>query len=335
LCDGIGGVLWEGALVISYLLEKIELDCHSHVLELGAGAGLTGLMSAVCGSKVTLTDRRCDLAEENILLLKEQYLHEKINLNVSSYELSWGQGDESKLLDLCGPVDVIIGAEIVCLRKQQENLMNTIRLLAGPDTIVLLSYDDIPMPSGGSSDSSNNNEANMADESDKVIVSKYEEEMNKRMQIAGFLRAVICTATVDWQTESNIKEKNIPSIEEVTKIDRQKSESISTKSYAVIHDNTRSHYNDLSKVSIPNLCHVEEINDNYGANPKISSSSSLTHHIHHVTAYYRQSATRVCSRCHMHFFPNLNKKPTCLHHPGYYVCRYHPGKRNCDVLIIQ
>ncbi|KAJ1423342.1 hypothetical protein B484DRAFT_106436 [Ochromonadaceae sp. CCMP2298] len=64
LVDGIGGVSWDGALVLSKVLE--QLTPAGHLVELGCGAGLAGIVASRLGFRATLTDRYADLAALNI-----------------------------------------------------------------------------------------------------------------------------------------------------------------------------------------------------------------------------------------------------------------------------
>lgn len=140
--------------------------------------GLCGLTSAAildgnCKSAaVSLTDRHVDLCQQN--MLNTCYSHD---INVSCFELLWGfrnsggsiifipnliishllkfisesntaskEGAVSKILSSRGPADVLVGAEIACLRLQQDALLETVQLLAHPTSVVFLTFDDKPPP---------------------------------------------------------------------------------------------------------------------------------------------------------------------------------------------
>jgi len=85
-----GDSLWHGAIeLVKYLLQHPELVRHRHVLELGAGTGLVGIVAAALGAKsVTITDLECQqsLIQQNIDLNKELWtsspsLYENSNKN--------------------------------------------------------------------------------------------------------------------------------------------------------------------------------------------------------------------------------------------------------------
>lgn len=55
---------------------------------------------------------------------------------------------------------------------------------------------------------------------------------------------------------------------------------------------------------------------------------------HHITVFYRPTATNTCSRCHCQYLDILNSPTTslnCRYHPGYYVCRKHPGETRLSI----
>lgn len=172
--DGIGGITWDGSIILSRFIESLQLhfkrsnsDSKLKIIELGAGSGLVGIASAVslldysikdisgieeC-VEVILTDREVDLINENISIAQQQNVMSKNLLNVLSSEtLEWSDNLYTKLGDsvfnrLHTP-DIIFGAEIACLRKQQPLLVNTIQQLtvsnSDDNCIIVLSFDGIP-----------------------------------------------------------------------------------------------------------------------------------------------------------------------------------------------
>jgi 2-polyprenyl-3-methyl-5-hydroxy-6-metoxy-1,4-benzoquinol methylase len=51
---------------------------------------------------------------------------------------------------------------------------------------------------------------------------------------------------------------------------------------------------------------------------------------HHIIAYYRPTATKTCCRCHSQYLELINAQ-SCTFHPGYYVCRKHPGETRLSI----
>jgi Lysine methyltransferase len=104
-----------------------------HVLELGSGTGLAGLLCASLGARTTLTDRAdtVDLLRLNVqlnqpLLQKEQ---------VSVQELEWGKTDCSTL---AGHVDVLVAAECIYNLLYGDVLLSTMVCMCALLVLVLL-----------------------------------------------------------------------------------------------------------------------------------------------------------------------------------------------------
>ena len=146
MVDGIGGVLWDGTLVLNRFLECLllalwpENKAGLHVVELGCGAGLTSVLLSNLAEKcdgslklrITATDRHSDLAAAN---------NPRDDINV--FDLDWSDAKASdELVARQGQVDIIIGSEIVVLNKQQQHLASTIATLSSPHTLVFLTVDD-------------------------------------------------------------------------------------------------------------------------------------------------------------------------------------------------
>jgi predicted nicotinamide N-methyase len=369
MVDGIGGGVWEGAIIMSKLLEAIKVDTDHRLIELGCGAGLSGIVAALYGAKVLLTDRTVDLAEQNVAYSQLQFnpdrqllqedgdissgAHSSLDIHVQ--ELCWeANNSKSHFFGQMSTIDIIVGAEITCLRKQQQNLMKTIEMLSGPSTVVLLSFDDIPMILTETRNLNEDEKPSTPGKPRKLVelnpakvaaVSKYEKEMNQRMRLAGFHRAVVCTAKVEWHKEDAVDKNSVLSetpdtfndFELVHESNLREKTSNSKRVFATVDDITSKHYNDLESISFPQLQFGN------GSSLKIidtNSSSDASHHTHHITAYYRPSALSVCSRCHKKFLLVLNKGvkgsdlssgSACRHHGGYYVCRYHPAELRLSI----
>ncbi|XP_029942095.1 protein N-lysine methyltransferase METTL21A [Salarias fasciatus] len=131
---GVAAVVWDAAVVMCMYMElgKVELK-GKKVIELGAGTGLVGIVAAILGAQVTITDRlpALDLLSANV----------KSNLpadspgSASVSELSWGED-----LDRypAGGFDLILGADIVYLEDTFRLLLRTLDHLSSGRTAVLL-----------------------------------------------------------------------------------------------------------------------------------------------------------------------------------------------------
>jgi hypothetical protein len=100
--DGIGGIVWDGSLVMIKLLSELNMEKCS-LFELGCGTGLCGIYAATKNVQVILSDREIDLALENIEAMK-------LSDHVQCIELTWGRP-----LSLSQQIDIIIGCECTCL----------------------------------------------------------------------------------------------------------------------------------------------------------------------------------------------------------------------------
>lgn len=357
MVDGIGGGTWEGSILMSKLVEAVKVDSGHRIVELGCGAGLSGIVAAIRGSKTEISDRVVDLAAENIaycrnqLKTEPQALHDKDGMpsreetkfDICAYELAWGLDDQME--NRIDYPDLILGSEITCLRKQQPNLMRTIDMLAGPRTVVMLSFDDLPMPTSGKNEGDReNSDCTSSSKCAVNTVSLYEREFDDRMSAAGFNRTVVCTAAVDWVKESVAERKGSivstrssnegntvqfnmehPSSSCVTGTSRNiNTDTVNLKkSHALVHDITDQHYNNLDSVSFPCLLDTtRNKNGPYGQLPLCPDLCDeaahlfqhlcqpllvTSHHVHHITAYYRPTAVSTCTRCHKSYIIVLKR----------------------------
>lgn len=139
-------VVWDSALVLSYFLVKHRqefLSPNTRVLELGAGTGAVGLVTAALGAgKVTVTDlpRVIPLLEEAIALNN--------NLkNIEAKALTWGEWTENSFEDkeekneTC--YDLILVSDCIYYEASVEPLIQTLTKFCklNKNCRVLLSYE--------------------------------------------------------------------------------------------------------------------------------------------------------------------------------------------------
>jgi predicted nicotinamide N-methyase len=136
--DLTGQVLWPAATYLAqYLSDHSALLESTEVLEVGAGAGLTGLLCAQMGARVVLSDYHptvLSLLRKNAPLAKG---------SVSVVALDWSSAD--CLADLEGQeastaYSLIIGSDVVFWPAMIPFLFKTVRLLLRPDGRFVLGY---------------------------------------------------------------------------------------------------------------------------------------------------------------------------------------------------
>ncbi|XP_063040065.1 protein-lysine methyltransferase METTL21D [Engraulis encrasicolus] len=135
----VGHVVWDAAIVLAkYLETKAFLKSNGlaskHVLELGAGTGIVGLVAATLGAHVTLTD----LEDLQALLKKNINVNQSlISGSATAKVLKWGENAS----DFLPPPDMILMADCIYYEQSVGPLVDTLKTLAGPDTCVLCCYE--------------------------------------------------------------------------------------------------------------------------------------------------------------------------------------------------
>jgi hypothetical protein len=218
-------------------------------------------------------------------------------------------------------VDLIIGAEITCLRKQQTLLVNTIVDLceSNPHALVLLSFDGTPPPND----------------------CMYEKDMLAKMTEKGFRHQVVCVADCSWTVDNYKAESKTGETEFAGKESRatlrDRTSEFCNPSRALIsplQDKKQGGRNASSKSAADRAPRPPR--PSYGDESKGSHttcSTSTEHTTHHITLFYRPSAVGTCSRCQKEYLlhPSLQSASLCVHHPSYFVCRYHPAEIRCSI----
>ncbi|XP_019636276.1 PREDICTED: protein N-lysine methyltransferase METTL21A-like [Branchiostoma belcheri] len=130
---GVAAVVWDAAVVLGEYLESEVSLTDQTVIELGAGTGLTGMVAALQGAKVTITEREIALAS----------LRSNVETNIPPgttrhpvviQELTWGQN----LHHYPTSFHYVLGADIIYLKKTFQDLLKTLVHLSNCETVVLL-----------------------------------------------------------------------------------------------------------------------------------------------------------------------------------------------------
>ena len=182
MVDGIGGIVWEGSLVLCELLKQCDTSQIS-LVELGGGAGVCSIVGALLGMDALVTDREVDLATVNIRNCQKEHVLSD-NSDINALKFDWAEEPSPELLQHLSSSDknrVIVGVEVACLLKQQPFLVDSLCRICDPGTIILISFD------AGS--------------------SKYESSFHDKMEKRGFLSKRIFSGSVIFEGYSPLVAK--------------------------------------------------------------------------------------------------------------------------------
>ena len=110
---GTGAVVWPAAHVLAKYMEKRFDSANSlkgkRVIDIGSGTGCTGLIAAILGGIVTLTDQDSvrALLEANIEMCREQFQLDASSMAYREYE--WEQPADH----LAPPFDLVLVSDCV------------------------------------------------------------------------------------------------------------------------------------------------------------------------------------------------------------------------------
>jgi len=76
--------IWEGSIVLAYLVSKRQPHKSSECLEIGAGIGVAGLFAAAFGYKVTITD----IDKNALLFAKISAIKNGLNVNIKKLDFT-------------------------------------------------------------------------------------------------------------------------------------------------------------------------------------------------------------------------------------------------------
>lgn len=128
---GVAARVWDAALSLCNYFEKQNVDFRGKkVIELGAGTGLVGILAALQGGDVTITD--LPLALEQIQGNVQANVLPGVRAQVRA--LSWGVDQHV----FPGDYDLVLGADIVYLEPTFPLLLGTLQHLCGPQGTIYL-----------------------------------------------------------------------------------------------------------------------------------------------------------------------------------------------------
>lgn len=122
--------IWEADVVLAHILVSEPNRQEKHLLDLGAGLGLTGIAAAKSGFKVTLSDN-----QEMILDFQRVSCAANGVSSVNSVKIDF--------LDLpeIGSFDVIAGAEVLFKEEFVEPMLTICQNCLNPGGIIYLAHD--------------------------------------------------------------------------------------------------------------------------------------------------------------------------------------------------
>uniref|UniRef100_A0A8C6SYT6 Valosin containing protein lysine (K) methyltransferase n=1 Tax=Neogobius melanostomus TaxID=47308 RepID=A0A8C6SYT6_9GOBI len=140
----VGCVVWDAAIVLSKYLETnqstdsqkgVKAWAGKRVVELGAGTGAVGLMAATLGANVVVTDL------EELQTLLDLNIQENLDLvntgSITAKVLKWGED----VSDFMPYPHYILMADCIYYEQSVVPLVETLKLLAGPETCVICCYE--------------------------------------------------------------------------------------------------------------------------------------------------------------------------------------------------
>mmetsp|Transcript_9661 Transcript_9661/g.13305 ORF Transcript_9661/g.13305 Transcript_9661/m.13305 type:complete len:252 (-) Transcript_9661:33-788(-) len=125
----LGSRVWEGSLILSRLVEKMGPDFfkNKRCIELGSGTGLLGIIAALMGAQVTLTDKASLLKLIQLNVDSNTADNLEVRKNITAQELFWGT--EITDPNLKDHFDVVLGADLTYIFEDLPILLDTMKQL--------------------------------------------------------------------------------------------------------------------------------------------------------------------------------------------------------------
>lgn len=139
---GYSGEVWDAALVLSYFMindkSKLLVDFKDKVvIELGAGTGICGLISASLGAKkVYLTEKEGNLTmlEINLNNNKDKFKDTEVII----LPLNWEKKDD--YMQIKDQIDIVLCSDLIYKLELFLPLNETIDYFSNKNTLVLMSH---------------------------------------------------------------------------------------------------------------------------------------------------------------------------------------------------
>ncbi len=122
--------IWEASIVLANHMENMPVDPRKHLLEIGCGIGLVGIVAAGCGHRVTMTEYNQDAL--NFARANARVNHTSGSSELGITELDWTKpGLECRF-------DMILGSEVIYKEEYFEPLLGLFRRYLKPDGEIIL-----------------------------------------------------------------------------------------------------------------------------------------------------------------------------------------------------
>ena len=122
--------IWEASMVLANHMAAMPVDPRKHLLEIGCGIGLVGIVAARCGHRVTMTEYNRDAL--NFARANARVNHTPEWREPGIMELDWTKPG------LEGRFDMILGSEVVYKEEYFEPLLGLFRRYLKPEGEIIL-----------------------------------------------------------------------------------------------------------------------------------------------------------------------------------------------------
>jgi len=137
----VGCVVWDAAIALAKYIEMEKAQAKYNfqgkaVIELGAGTGIVGLVAAVKGAKVIITD-----LEQFVPLMQMNVTQNASKLKdnrMQACALKWGDDLEN----FKDEYDFILMADLIYYNESLIPLVQTMVALSSKRTVILMSYEE-------------------------------------------------------------------------------------------------------------------------------------------------------------------------------------------------
>jgi predicted nicotinamide N-methyase len=131
--------VWDAARVLSAYFCSLPDDFwrDKRVLEVGAGTGYCGIVCALLGARVTLTD-----LPEGVSVISENCRHNGVEGQCEVFALPWGSHAEQPAASwFSPPYDIVIGCEVGYSLSVQQDLSATVAAACGSGSVVFIGHE--------------------------------------------------------------------------------------------------------------------------------------------------------------------------------------------------